>query len=62
MKESSITTESEHNDSIKFIHNLDPHDDFSTSLHVLQATPMHNSMGAIPPKPGLPFAGALLHS
>ena len=60
-KETSIATKSEHNDSIRFIRDPDPQDDFNTSLDVSQADPMHDSEGATPPKPGLPFAGTLLH-
>ena len=37
-----VATESEHHDSIEFIHNLDPDDDLNTSLHVPQANPMHD--------------------
>ena len=53
--------ESEHNDSIEFIRALDPDDDSNTSFDVSQAYPMHDSEGATPPKPGLPFACTLLY-
>ena len=59
--QTSIATESEHNDSIKIIQVLDPDDDFNTSFGILQARPMQESEGATPPKLGLPFAGTLLH-
>jgi hypothetical protein len=60
-KETSIATESEQIDSNEFIRDLDPIDDFNTSLQLSRANPMHDSEGATPPKPGFPFAGTLSH-